>query len=531
MNGVVAEGDVNVHEFESVGRNIMDKMIGQSVFSLSFKRKDKAKTLANISSVKVTPERTIDPGLLFQRFLVVSQLGVLSLEDIMKYELSPFPPALFEARKVLRKPDKPQLANAITDYATKASRETREATGDAPPKTQHYVLDGGSLLQRLPWKRGETYGSIAQSYAEFTTRRYQMATVVFDGYLGGPTIKDNTHQRRGKNVHAVISFTEETVFDGKKDEFLSRDRNKQKMIDLISEKLRGKGCEVINAPGDADVQIVKAAVLSSVTRSTTLIGEDTDLLVLLLHYTQQANKDLYFRSDKANADKVYHINELKMVMGEELCSQLLFLHAYTGCDTTSRIFGVGKKSVFHKLVKGDATLKDCANYFLLPKQTAASIVNKGCQAMAVIFGGTRTDSLSSLRYSVLGKKVVSSKSFVTPERLPPTESSTKFHCLRVYYQIMVWLGQESDMDTCGWGWKREGSQFVPTESDMNAAPDSLLKIIHCNCTTACSTPRCSCRQNNLPCTSACGQCQLDVCDNPYNQSLLDEDDDQDSLNN
>ena len=116
----------------------------------------------------------------------------------MKYELSPFPPALFEARKVLRKPDKPQLAIAITDYATKASRETHEATGDAQPKTQHYVLDGGSLLQRLSWKKGETYGSIAQSYAEFTIRRYPSATVVFAGSLGGTTIKDNTHQRRGK---------------------------------------------------------------------------------------------------------------------------------------------------------------------------------------------------------------------------------------------------------------------------------------------------------------------------------------------
>ena len=439
-------------------------MIGQSVFSIAFKRKDKAKTLANISSVKVAPERTIDPGLLFQRFLVVSKLGVLSLEYVMKYEPSPFPPALFKARKVLRKPDKPQLANAITDYATKASGETHEATGDAQPKTQHYVLDGGSLLQRLSWKKGETYGSIAQSYAEFTIRRNPSATVVLDGYLGGPTIKENTHQRRGKNVHPVISFTEETVFAGKKDEVLSRDRNKQNMIDLISEKLGGKGCEVINAPGDADVQIVKAAVLSSLTRSTTLIGEDTDLLILLLHYMQQANKDLYFRSDKANCDKLYHINELKIVLGEELCSQLLFLHAYTGCDTTSRIFGVGKKSsVFHKLVKGDATLKYCANSFPLPKQTAASIVIKGCQAMAVIFGDTRTDSLSSLRYNVLGKKVVSSQSFVIPERLPPTESATNFHCLRVYYQIMVWLGQESDIDTCEWGWKREGSQFVPTD--------------------------------------------------------------------
>ena len=224
----------------------------------------------------------------------------------------------------LRKPDKLQLANAITDYATKASRETHEATGHVQPKTQHYVLDGGSQHQRLSWKKGETYGSNAQSYAEFTIRRYPSATVVFDGYLGVPTIKDNTHQRHSKNVHPVISFTEETVFAGKKDEFLSRDRNKHNMIDLISEKLLEKGCEVINAPGDADIQIVKAAVLSSLTRSTTLIGEDTDMLVLLLHYMQQANTDLYVRSDKANADKLYHINKLKIVLGEELGSRLIF---------------------------------------------------------------------------------------------------------------------------------------------------------------------------------------------------------------
>ena len=309
---------------------------------------------------------------------------VLSLEDVMKYELSPFPPALFEARKVLRKPDKPQLAIAIT----KASRETHEATRDAQPKIQHYVL--------------ETYGSIAQSYAEFTIRRYPSATVVFDRYLGGPTIKDNTHQRRGKNVHPVISFTEETVFAGKKDEFLSRDRNKQNMIDLISEKLRGKGCEVINAPVNADVQIVKAAVLSSLTRSTTLIGEDTDMLILLLHYMQQANKDLYFRSD----------NELKIVLGEELCSKLLFLHAYTGCDTTSRIFGVGKKYVFHKLVKGDATLKRLCQF------------------------------------------------------LPSSKADCSIHCEQRLSSDgcdLVWLEQESDMNTCEWGWKREGSQFVPTD--------------------------------------------------------------------
>ena len=61
--------------------------------------------------------------------------------------------------------------------------------------------------------------------------------------------------------------------------------------------------------------------------------------------------NLYFRSDKPKADgtiEVYQINRIQEVLGHEMCSQLMFIHAMTGSDTKSRIFGVGKK-----LAKGD----------------------------------------------------------------------------------------------------------------------------------------------------------------------------------
>jgi len=47
--------------------------------------------------------------------------------------------------------------------------------------------------------------------------------------------------------------------------------------------------------------IVKAAVEKSLQHTTTLIGEDTDLLVLLLYYAQDVNKGYYFRSDKSRS--------------------------------------------------------------------------------------------------------------------------------------------------------------------------------------------------------------------------------------
>ena len=61
-------------------------------------------------------------------------------------------------------------------------------------------------------------------------------------------------------MHPVVSFTAETEFSGKKEELLSRDTNKQRLIRKISDQLRERDCTVVNAHGDADVDIVKMAV-------------------------------------------------------------------------------------------------------------------------------------------------------------------------------------------------------------------------------------------------------------------------------
>ena len=65
-----------------------------------------AKTLASAWAVNVVDGRTIDPNLLLQRFLVVSQTGDFSLDEVLKYELSPYPTSLFKAKYLLGKADK-----------------------------------------------------------------------------------------------------------------------------------------------------------------------------------------------------------------------------------------------------------------------------------------------------------------------------------------------------------------------------------------------------------------------------------------
>ena len=293
-------------------------MDGQSVFSYSHKRSLNTKTLESSKNVKVSADRSIDPVLLFQRFLVVSQTGNLRLDDVMSYELCLYPMSLFKGKGLLRQTDKPQLAEAIRNYVKTKSDSGVQQTVLV---TEHNVLDGGSLLQHLKWKERSTYNSIADDYASFTVENYGRATVVFDGWT------------KYKGRCASVNITEATIFSGKKDDFLSNGANKQALIQLIKERMKQKGCDVIQAEGDADVEIVKAATCMSAFRPTSLIGEDTDLVLLLFHTDVSKCTALYFRSNKV----------LKQVHCEAVCNDLLFLHAFTGCDSVSRVFGIGKK--------------------------------------------------------------------------------------------------------------------------------------------------------------------------------------------
>ena len=132
---------------------------------------------------------------------------------------------------------------------------------------------------------------------------------------------------------------------------------------------------------------------------------------------------------------VYNIKVLEQVLVEAICNDLLFLHAFTGCDSVSRVFGIGKKSGFQRIIKREKTMKDWSKAFTRPKQTQDVVETNGSNTMIALFNGDQKDSLASIRYNMPCKKVARAKMFVTPERPPPTASASacRFHSLRTYY--------------------------------------------------------------------------------------------------
>ena len=78
-----------------------------------------------------------------------------------------------------------------------------------------------------------------------------------------------------------------------KEVFLSDSKNKQQFIDFLGTKLTNQGCQVFYDKADADLLIVQKAIESASSMDTVLIGDDTDLLVLLLHHLPQYGKDIF----------------------------------------------------------------------------------------------------------------------------------------------------------------------------------------------------------------------------------------------
>ena len=128
------------------------------------------------------------------------------------------------------------------------------------------------------------------------TQKYSAATIVFDN--DDPTTKYATHLRRtGDCVGRQYTSPVEWLIKSKKVEFLKNKANKQRFIQYIRDNLERAGCIVDHAKDDADVLIVPTTVASVLRNETVLIGDDTDLLVLLLPHAEMDALEVFLKSE------------------------------------------------------------------------------------------------------------------------------------------------------------------------------------------------------------------------------------------
>ena len=156
--------------------------------------------------------------------------------------------------------------------------------------------------------------------------------------------------------------------------------------------------------------------------------------------------------------------------------------------------------------------QESSNVFSEESFAADQVVRAGEKAVLVLYGGKPGTNLNRLRYQRFCEKTAAKTTHLQAEVLPPTSAAAKYHSLRVYLQVQEWKGCNTLRPT-DWGWKMVGGHLMPILTDQQAAPDSLLQVIHCGCSGDCSNMRCTCRKNNLECFPACTQCHGTSCSN------------------
>ena len=74
--------------------------------------------------------------------------------------------------------------------------------------------------------------------------------------------------------------------------------------------------------------------------------------------------------------KIWNIRALTETLGPAVCSHMLFLHALLECDTTSRIYGIGKATALKKAMSNEHFRKQ-AQVFESATPTVEELVTAG----------------------------------------------------------------------------------------------------------------------------------------------------------
>ncbi|CAG2234842.1 unnamed protein product [Mytilus edulis] len=221
LERTASDSSVNADSAEEVGKGIIQTLVGKNILDYTFRKKQQLITLSNKTSVKIDGELVeVDPQLLFQRCTAVANTLFDDISVIFQYELCSVPSSLFDSNGLPREAHKSVLSDSIWNLV---KSETTEIN------TEHvkYVSDGGSLIHRIPWVKGQNFSSICESYVQYVIKHYSDATIVFDGYPDIPTLKDVTHVRRTKGILTPkVEFTADMPCRSQKEVFLSNSYNR-----------------------------------------------------------------------------------------------------------------------------------------------------------------------------------------------------------------------------------------------------------------------------------------------------------------
>ena len=501
-------------------------------------KKMKLKTFKDTATSSVTKTKGKEVTLradcdLFARLIVVGTVRKIDLQEMLVYSLGPLPASLAHFDGSLMKTDKAKLMRFLE------AAVNPPATVENIPEGSTWIWDAMALVQVL--KPQPTFGMFADSalrsiVSTAKTSKSKVIHFVPDTYQN-MSIKNAERARRavkGALITKIYSEDQKTPKQWAK--FLACGENKENLLQFIFERWCKSGRDLIQdltlivghggechalrkdgTTGDLEVSPMPAlftiqeeadtrlmlhcAHAASYSQHIVIRSPDTDVFVLALAFAKEVGAHLYFHTGSGVNTRTVDVQQVHNHLGADVCDALIGLHCFSGCDTVSSLYGIGKTKAVKTLLSNRdhcTTFKQLGTSFTITEELYDSVEAFTCE----LYDRKGLKEVNTARWQMFktGKCVERS--------LPPNKDSLKLHIQRANYQAAIYrrsLETQPDIPPpMQHGWSIEGESFAIKWMTLPPAPKSLLELVHCQCkATHCVQGRCTCRQNQLPCTDMC----------------------------
>ncbi|KAJ8018705.1 hypothetical protein HOLleu_43161 [Holothuria leucospilota] len=502
----------------------------------------KVETMAVMKkSIDVGDTKVYDTNLIYSRVIgLQGSSREVSLSNVLSYELSPVPTALFD--------DSGEMRTAKSKSELKKQIKVEVSARHALQEPSCTVIDGCALLWIPTWPSPTlTQPPIVMDFVTKFKRKVEERLrsgdvyLVFDRYVDYST-KCSTRISRGNACSRVFQLSPTSPLPSQK-LALTVTQNKKQLIDMICKDLKNDTDFItkhklvitgedetpveINPGGiviqrrdmsttheEADNIIVQQAIKFAADEQKTVrvLADDTDVFILLLHHYQQ--QALTTKMVMESPIKERAVIDIPATVGKfgDIIPAMLAGHALTGCDTVGAYFGIGKGTMLKVLKRNERLPLDLIGTVDADWQ---DVISQATAFVATCYGQPTATSMTEARINVWTARTGRPGATSTPNlaSLPPTTEAFSENVKRAHLQTSIWKGalQSSPptLDATEFGFikNEETKSLMPVTvpANMQLAPDNILKLIRCTCASGnpCKSSGCGCNKAKLACTVFC----------------------------
>ncbi|KAL8619062.1 hypothetical protein ACOMHN_020760 [Nucella lapillus] len=496
---------------------ITERLVNKTLSFHAPLKKVGLKTFASVhktKTVRASSNKTIQVAAqrdIFGQLMMISQENNINLQKVMCYPLSPIPWSMATPDGMPAKTDKSKLMQLL---------EKEQVLQDLDRSKCTSIVDGMVLLHSLT-ALPSTFAELADKVLRCLPASTRVDFVA-DTYHPD-SIKMMKRIRRGQSETFLLSGPNTKVpRDWKK--FLSNGENKNQLIEfLLSEWMKdcyaekllnkqlyvtsGTKCfrltsmdgkctqghpvpELESTQEEADTRIILHCFhqdSSTEPEGIIIRSIDTDVFVLLLHFSSQFNKKVYMDTGTGNHRRMICMSDLAASYDKDFCEALLGIHAFSGCDSTSSFITKGKKTVI-KTVSKHKVFQD--TFCSLGRQSLSSDTLESLEHfVCCLYNRPKVKYVNQLRFDLLKEKFDTKKGPLLAcyngtdlSLLPPCQCTLQMHIQRVHYQVEVWKSageaQPAIDGPAGRGWEitEEGGLEIRW-SEEDILPQELVDIL------------------------------------------------------